>query len=132
ERQARPHKGRRKVRIALRPGTVLVSSDELESLRGISPQAALLNDGGVPCVLLPQTRLATPSGIQTMDTVLCPKGLGGYVTRLLLQRRIPEKANLNWQQVMFLGRAWHTWSWNQISPDQPWIRIFAEHSRVLR
>jgi hypothetical protein len=84
------------------------------------------------CVLLPQTHLARPPGVLVMDTVLCPRGLGGYVTRLLLGQRISEKGNLNWQQVMLLGRAWHTWSWQQISPDQPWISIFAEHARVLR
>jgi hypothetical protein len=108
------------------------SDSDLESLREISPQASLHHDGGVPCVLLPQTRLTCPSGILVMDTVLCPRGLSGYITRLLLERRIPEKGNLNWQQVMLLGRAWHTWSWNQVSPDQPWIRIFAEHARALR
>jgi hypothetical protein len=111
-----------------------VSSPEkqLESLREISSQASLHDDGGVPCVLLPRTHLVSPSGLQVMDTVLCPRGLGGYVTRLLLERRISEKGSLNWQQVMLLGRAWHTWSWNQISPDQPWIQIFAEHARLLR
>jgi hypothetical protein len=111
---------------------VSTAERELESLREISPQASLLQDGGIQCVLLPQTHLVTPSGVQVMDTVLCPNGLSGYVTRLLLQRRIVEKGNLNWQQVMLLARAWHTWSWNQISPDQPWIRIFAEHARLLR
>jgi hypothetical protein len=105
---------------------------ELESLREISAQASLHHDGGVPCVLLPDTHLSCPSGIQVMDTVLCPRGLSGYVTRLLLARRISEKRTLNWQQVMLLGRVWHTWSWNQISPGQPWIRIFAEHARILR
>lgn len=108
------------------------AGSDLESLREISPQASLHQDGGVPCVLLPETHLASPSGVQIMDTVLCPRGLSGYVTRLLLGRKISEKGNLNWQQVMLLGRAWHTWSWNQVSPDQPWIRIYAEHARALR
>jgi hypothetical protein len=110
---------------------VTSEEQELEGLREVSPQATLHREGGVPCVLLPRTRLSTPSGVVVMDTVLCPKGLSGYVTRLLLERRIPQKI-LNWQQVMLLGRRWDTWSWNQISPQQPWIRIFAEHARVLR
>lgn len=105
---------------------------QLESLREVSPQASFHQDGGVSCVLLPQTHLTTPSGVAIMDTVLCPMGFGGYVSRLLLERRIPEKITLNWQQVMLLGRAWHTWSWNQVSQNQPWIRIFAEHARALR
>ena len=106
--------------------------NQLQSLREVSPQASLHQEGGVSCVLLPKTHLTCPSGVLVMDTVLCPKGLSGYVTRLLLERRICEKRNLNWQQVMLLGRAWQTWSWNLISPDQPWIRIFAEHARILR
>jgi hypothetical protein len=105
---------------------------ELKSLREISPQASLHRDGAMTCVLLPQAHLASPAGIEVMDTILCPNGLSGYVTRLLLERRIAAKGNLNWQQVMLLGRAWHTWSWNQVSADQPWIRIFAEHVRALR
>ncbi len=106
--------------------------EELEALREISPQASLYTDGGVICVLLPQTRFVTPSGMQTLDTVLCPCGLAGYVTRLLLERRIAEKPRLNWQHVVVLGRSWVTWSWNQVPAGQPWIRIFAEHARVLR
>ena|SRR5579871_2401787 len=105
---------------------------ELQSLREISPQASLHHEGGVPCVLLPQTHLVRPPGVLVMDMLLCPRGLSGYVTRLLLERRINERGNLNWQQVMLLGRSWHTWSWNLVSPDQPWIRIFAEHARILR
>lgn len=108
------------------------ASHELEGLREISPQATQHNDGGIVAVLMPGMSLVTPSGTQVMDVVLCPKGMGGYVTRLLLARRIAEKATLNWQQVMLLGRMWHTWSWNQISPNQPWIRILAEHARLLR
>jgi hypothetical protein len=111
---------------------VIGAVHELESLREVNPQATQHNDGGIVAVVMPSTRVVTPSGIQVMDVVLCPKGMGGYVTRLLLERRIAEKANLNWQQAMLLGRAWATWSWNQISPDQPWIRIFAEHARLLR
>lgn len=108
------------------------NEEELEALREVSPQASLHTDGGVICVLLPQTRLVTPSGVQTLDTVLCPCGLSGYVTRLLLERRIVDKPRLNWQHVVVLGRSWATWSWNQVPAGQPWIRIFAEHSRVLR
>lgn len=105
---------------------------ELESLREISPQASLCQEAGVPYVLLPQTRLTGPQGPFVMNTVLCPRGLSGYVTRLLLEQRIPGKDTLNWQQATLLGRSWHTWSWNLVSPKQPWIRIFAEHARALR
>ena len=110
----------------------MTDAEELESLRAISPQAILGDDGGVVYVLLPQTRLATPGGILVMDTVLCPRGLGGYVTRLLLEHKVEAKMQLNWQGVMLLGRPWHSWSWNQIHPNQAWLRIYAEHARLLR
>jgi hypothetical protein len=110
----------------------VTDTEELEALREVSPQASLFQEGCVTGVLLPSTKLVTPGGTRVMDTVLCPRGLAGYVTRLLLATRIPEKNNLNWQQVMLLGRVWQTWSWNAISPGQPWIRIFAEHARLLR
>jgi hypothetical protein len=105
---------------------------ELEGLRAISPQAALQREGGRPWVLLPQTKLQTPAGIEVMDTVLCPEGDGSYVTRLLLERRVARKDNLNWQQVMAIGRPWHTWSWNGVPASQAWLRIFIEHARQLR
>jgi hypothetical protein len=105
---------------------------ELENLRVISPQASLTLEAGRPWVLLPDTNLQTPAGIEVMDTLLCPQGDGSYVTRLLLQRRIAGKDNLNWQQAIALGRQWHTWSWNHIPADQPWLKIFAEHARLLR
>jgi hypothetical protein len=105
---------------------------ELEGLRQISPQATLHSDGGVTCVLLPQAHLVTPGGAEIMDVVLCPAGLGGYVTRLLLERRVAGKDQLNWQAVVLLGRTWMTWSWNEISSSLPWIQIYAEHARLLR
>lgn len=110
-----------------------MSADEaqLETLRAISPQASLHQDPNGLCVLLPKAKIQTASGLIEMDVVLCPKGFPGYVTRLLLQHKV-DKAGLNWQMAMAIGRNWHTWSWNNVVPDQPWLRIFAEHSRQLR
>jgi hypothetical protein len=110
-----------------------VNADEaqLETLRAISPQASLHRDANGLCVLMPKAKIQTGSGLVEMDVVLCPKGFPGYVTRLLLQQKV-DKANLNWQQVMALGRNWHTWSWNAVPAEQPWLKIFAEHARQLR
>lgn len=105
---------------------------QLLGLRAISPRAAVLQDGAVTGVLLPSVPIQGPSGIEVMDAMLCPRGQGGYTTRLLLERRIPGKDGLNWQQVMVFGRTWHTWSWQNVPAAQPWIKIYAEHARVLR
>ena len=106
--------------------------EQLDALAAISPNAELRTDGTVTCVFMPNTTLQTSDGIKIMDVALCPRGLSGYSTRLLLERKIDSKSGLNWQVVTLINRLWHTWSWNQIAPDQPWIRIFAEHARVLR
>jgi hypothetical protein len=111
---------------------VNTAEKEMESLREVSPQASLHVDGGVTCILLPKTQLTVADGVEVMDTLLCTTPVSGYATRLLLERRIQQKTNLNWQTVMLLGRSWHTWSWNFVLGDQPWIKIFAEHARALR
>jgi hypothetical protein len=110
----------------------VTDAEQLESLRAISAKASLHAEGGATCVLLPGVHLTTADGDQEMDVVLCPRGLGGYKTRLLLARKVAGKPSLNWQVVVLLGQSWHTWSWNEISADQPWLRIYAEHARILR
>lgn len=109
-------------------------SDELQlqSLLDVSPAATLGEEGGVVYVLMPKTKLQTPAGIEVMDVVLCPRGQGSYATRLLLDRKVESKPGLNWQAVPLIKRIWHTFSWNHISANQPWVMIFAEHARVLR
>lgn len=104
-------------------------ADELAALIKIVPHARLETEAGSSVVLLPQMRMRTPDGVETFDAVLCPRGHSGYVTRLLLDRRIASRSNLNWQEVTALGRQWHTWSWANVSADQPWVKILAEHMR---
>lgn len=105
---------------------------ELESLRAISPQAFLVHEGGVTWVVLPKTRVTVPGGVEVMDTVLCPTGQAGYATRLMLERQVTGKSNLNWTQVVALGRTWHTWSWQNVPANQPWLQIYVQHARLLR
>lgn len=111
-----------------------MSGDEaqLERLRELCPQASLHVEAGTPWVLLPKFELVTADGTAVMDVLLGPRGQSGYVTRLLLEKKVAGKTNLNWQQVTVLGRNWFTWSWNNIPADQAWIKIFAEHTRLLR
>lgn len=110
----------------------MTNEAEYASLCAISPRAALLQDGPLTCVLLPETRLTTAAGTEVMDTVLCPMGQGSYTTRLLLDRQVATRQPINWCQVLLLGRTWWTWSWNNIPAGQPWLQIFAEHARVLK
>ena len=108
------------------------AGSQLDGLREISAQAVVVHDGAVLGVFMPKTRLQVPAGTETMDVVLCPNGLGGYTTRLLLDRKVVGKEGLNWQEVTAFGRSWQTWSWQNVPSAQPWIKIYAEHARVLR
>lgn len=105
---------------------------QLEALRTISPQCRLHHEGPVQCVVLPDALLITAGGQERMTVVLCPCAFGGYVSRLLLERRVKTTQPLNWQSVSLLGRNWETWSWNNVPATLPWIAIFAEHARCLR
>lgn len=105
---------------------------QLQGLLAITEQAAVVQDGTILGVLLPSIPIQSPAGTEVMDAILCPRGHGGYVTRLLLERRVVGRDNLNWQQVMAFGRNWQTWSWQNVPATQPWINIFAAHARVLR
>lgn len=105
---------------------------QLQGLLAITEQASVVHDGTMLGVLLPSIRVQSPTGTEIMDAMLCPRGHGGYVTRLLLERRVQGRDNLNWQQVMAFGRNWQTWSWQNVPGEQPWINIFAAHARVLR
>lgn len=105
---------------------------ELQSLLVITERASVVQDGTILGVLMPGIRIQSPTGVEVMDAVLCPRGQGGYVTRLLLERRVQGRENLNWQQVMAFGRNWQTWSWQNVPAGQSWINVFAAHARVLR
>jgi hypothetical protein len=98
----------------------------------LSPACSLHEEGGITCILMPEVSLLTAAGVETMTVLLCPSGQGGYVSRLMLERQVKSTSSLNWQQIVLLGRAWTTWSWNNIPAGLPWITIFAEHARCLR
>jgi hypothetical protein len=110
---------------------VSAEDEQLAAIRRIAARARLETEGGVPVVLLPGLQVRTSVGVETMNAVLCPRGHSGYATRLLLERRVTPRANLNWQEVSALGRNWHTWSWANVPGEQPWIRILSEHLRCL-
>jgi hypothetical protein len=111
---------------------VTEEESQLRGLLAISEQASVVKDGAILGVLLPDIRIQSPVGTEVMNAMLCPRGHGGYVTRLLLERRVQGRDQLNWQQVMAFGRNWQTWSWQNVPATQPWINIYVAHVRVLR
>lgn len=105
--------------------------DQLRVLRELNPEARVLADGGVSYVFLPKQPIQVGDQWRPMDALLCPSQHGGYETRLFLEHPIPERA-ANWTQHAILGRSWHTFSWNGVSPAQPLIQILLAHLAVLR
>ncbi len=70
----------------------------------------------------------TVSGaLRIMDALLCLNHDNPtYPTRLYLPEQIGT--GLNWNETAaFLNRAWHTWSWRDVSPDQSPVEVLAGH-----
>lgn len=105
------------------------SHDEMEDILRLCPHAREMQEGGVCYILLPA--LKHPLGQGEIDALLCPQQHSGYATRLFLSAPISGRGN-NWSVHNILGCAWHTWSWNHVSPNQRLAEILAQHLRALR
>ena len=105
--------------------------DQLRALREVNPEARAFQEGDTSYVFLPKQPIQVGQQWRVVDSLLCPSKHGGYDTRLFLEEPIIERA-ANWTVHSILGRSWHTFSWNGISPAQPWVQILLAHLAVLR
>lgn len=108
-----------------------VTEDQLAGLRDIYPEVRRLSEGGKEYAYIPQLKVTIDGLVKTMEGLLCPEELGGYLTRLFLSEPIPNKAT-NWSAHTICGRTWHTWSYNNIPATLPLPQILLEHLRALR
>ncbi len=69
---------------------------------------------------------------KTMDALLCPNyPNNSYPTKLYLPVNLG--LGLNWNENAFvLARSWFTWSWKDVSRDQPPLAILAGHLEAFR
>lgn len=70
----------------------------------------------------------TVNGVpHVMDALLCLNhDNASYPTKLYLSQQLGS--GLNWNEnASFFGRAWYTWSWSGVVPEQPPIEILAQH-----
>ncbi len=66
-----------------------------------------------------------------MDALLCLNHNNPtYPTKLYLAETVGTTLNWN-EQAYILGRNWHTFSWRDVKPDQPPIKILADHLSAL-
>ena len=109
----------------------MVAEDQLEELRAVCQEAKPLTDG--PLQLIHIKYLQVPTGDAQFivpEALLCLSPHEGYPTRLFLSER-PAKA-LNWSVITVLGRAWHKWSWKDVSANQRPLQILAQLLKAFR
>lgn len=104
--------------------------DELAELRVIYPEASEMTEAGVSYHFLP--KLNVP-GVGELDGLLRAQQASGdgYTTRLFLSKPVPGKGQ-NWTEQRILDRTWHTWSLNNVSPNDRLAQVLANHLRALR
>ena len=88
-------------------------------------------DGGRNLIYMPGLRFFANGANHKMDALLCLNHNNpSYPTKLYLAAVVG--AGLNWNENAYiLGRQWYTFSWSNVSPDQPAIEILAAHLAPL-
>ena len=104
---------------------------QLGALRGLSPNAELVSEGGRQGVFLPQVQFDTAGGRVTRDLLLWPHEMNGYLTRLFVSEQVKHSKNYAWVASSLCGRNWWVASWQGVSAALPWIEILANHLRAF-
>lgn len=95
------------------------------------PDAQLFRETNIPFVSLPKLSILSNGGVLERDALLCPHRHSGYESRLFVSSPVPGRG-ANWTQHTILARSWHSCSWNNITPEQPWLNILANHLAAYR
>jgi len=109
----------------------MIAPEQLEALGAVCARAQVMNDAGIEFVYLEKLKVRSDEQALEIDALLRPGEYAGYTTRLFLSQPVPTKAN-NWSIHQFLGRAWHTWSWQGVPADLPLIQMLMCHLDALR
>lgn len=106
---------------------------ELAEIAGLcAGMVRYMVEGGRHYVHMVGLRFLAQGTEKQMDALLCldyPNA--SYPTKLYL----PESLGLglNWNENAYiLARQWFTWSWRDVSPQQPPIAVLAEHLRAFQ
>ena len=107
------------------------TDNDLVGLRRISPEASLLKEADKQYVHLPVLKVPIKGVMADLEGLLCPGEHTGYLTRLFLSQKIPDRGQ-NWTDHTILGKTWCTWSWNGVPASLPLTEILIGHLRALR
>lgn len=109
----------------------MIQDNKIMALISLCPDVAVIPDAGTDYISLPKLKIKSANTLHTVDALLCPVKHSGYTTRLFLSKKIPGRGN-NWSVHSILGRAWHTWSWNNVPDTLSPAQILSAHMRSLR
>jgi hypothetical protein len=105
---------------------------EFAGIQKMHSCSTLHTEGNVPVVVLPEFKFRAGTEPVQMTLLLHPSLHSGYVTRLFFERKL-EGAGLskNWNHHTVLGRNWWAPSWQDVSPEQPWVSMLGAHLRAV-
>jgi hypothetical protein len=109
----------------------MITSEQLVPLGEVCASAQIMNDGGKDLIFLEKLKVRVNGQSHELDAVLCPSTHSGYTTRLFLAQSFPQKGS-NWTIHQFLGRQWHSWSWQGVPDNLPLLQMLMCHLDALR
>ena len=105
---------------------------ELDELRGLSPEAAIYTEGGKDYILLPNVRVPDPTSSLVTDILFCPTDRDGYPSRLFFAQQAPSKTARQWTSFRIIGREWWAYSWRVDTGTNSLLQLIGIHLGALR
>ncbi len=104
---------------------------QLEELSQLCAGVEVHTEGTYTFVFLRELQFQHKGTSTKVDVLICPQKHDGYPTRIFLSEKFDADGTANWKIYQFLGRNWHSWSWNNIPHDQRLVQILADHLSPL-
>lgn len=91
-----------------------------------------LSEGSLRYIHMEKLRFIVQGAEKEMDALLCLNYTNStYPTKLYLPAKLG--LGLNWNESPYiLAKAWHSWSWKDVSPNQTPFEILAGHLEAFR
>lgn len=105
---------------------------QLQTLRGLCPEAELMTEGGQIAVYLPGVQFQAGKTRVTRDLLLWPGPRDNYLTRLFVSEQVSGSVSRAWTAFTLCGRSWWAVSWQGVPANLSWIEILANHLRAFQ
>ena len=109
--------------------------DQIDELKAMYSGLCLLEEAGIPYLLIPN--LVLPKGCvpEKVDALLCPTNRGdGYSSRLFFAQRVTGPRELNWNAngVRIAERNWHAFSYRIGASARRLAQMVSSHLTALQ